>query len=690
MLFFLSLVALVLCVSATAAPQAVYDPGTKIVTVKNGRIELRVETASGLNPNSLRDTKSGRSYADRDYTWPGGALPTMIGVPSIAAETDGSKKVVFVATMDGLRIQQTFAAPAAEPGTITETIRIENPGTTTLDTSTFACGFGKTISDANGWLADVADSRFCNVPYRRWTETGELADYTVPELTTKTSRFATIRNDWYGWTNSDTWGAEAWAWYKGGNVLLVAKYNNDCMEWSLVKPSPSGAGKMLRFGGAGRWKLGDPERAASLAAGAGFTFGITRYSAMDGDWRQGYAAFRAFTESKGHTYPANYNPPIHWNELYDNQAWWSGDSVANRNLHYKRSDMQIEAEKAVEIGCECLYLDPGWDTIFGSTIWDSARLGTQWSFVDMLKTTYGGLSLALHCPLAPWTDGSTYDCECLASKQYRDTKVARLIQNCADGAYFLMFDGSWFETCSHPDHGHPVPLTRQDHVDAILDISKRVHAAYPNVVIEQHDPITGPGTPRYTPTYFMHAKPGAFDELWGFEYMILGMDDILTKRAYSLYYYNLAYSIPVYLHIDLRRDNDQAILFWWYASTCRHLGIGGKSTDASIWNAQKAAMATYKANKRFFTQGTFYGLDETIHAHTLTDLNESLINCFNVTTSAVTREIRLKLLDVGLKQGAIQVENAGCALDGDEVVLTVSIPALGHAQVRLKAVNTDH
>ena len=25
----------------------------------------------------------------------------------------------------------------------------------------------------------------------------------------------------------------------------------------------------------------------------------------------------------------------------------------------------------------------------------------------------------------------------------------------------------------------------------------------------------------------------------------------------------------------LREDNDRALVFWWYASTCRHLGIGG-------------------------------------------------------------------------------------------------------------------
>ncbi len=33
-----------------------------------------------------------------------------------------------------------------------------------------------------------------------------------------------------------------------------------------------------------------------------------------------------------------------------------------------------EARKAKEYHCEALYLDPGWDTGFGSAIWDEERL----------------------------------------------------------------------------------------------------------------------------------------------------------------------------------------------------------------------------------------------------------------------------------------------------------------------------
>ena len=153
--------------------------------------------------------------------------------------------------------------------------------------------------------------------------------------------------------------------------------------------------------------MGDPEGASRLAPERSFTFGATRYQVLDGDWRQAYAAFRRFTASKGHVTPPNFNPPVHWNELYDNKLWWIADAGGltpeNLKKYYQKKDMEVEADKAKEIGCGCLYLDPGWDTSFGSNIWGADRLGPQDEFVRWLKDKYG-MTLALHTPLAPWSE----------------------------------------------------------------------------------------------------------------------------------------------------------------------------------------------------------------------------------------------------------------------------------------------
>jgi len=660
------------------------DTKTGQVILRSGRLELIVETKDGLNPGSLRDLKSGRIYADADYRWHGIDRPEIDQSPIISAD---GHSMTFIARTGFLLIEQTFAAP--QPDVITEVVDIRNPFQSTVVMTDFACGFAKRLQEGSDWLPDVVNARFCDVPYRSHPETGELCEYSVQEMATKENWFSTVRSPMYDRIKSSIWGAEGWAWYMGGNALLISKYNQDEIEWSLLKVEPNlaseGTGTVLRFGGAGRWKLGDPESLSYLMPGTRFTAGTTRYQALDGDWPAAYTAYKSFSEEMGHRIPPDFDPPVHWNELYDNQLWWKGDNAVNRAKYYQLEDIEREAEKAKELGCQCLYLDPGWDTKFGSNIWADDRLGRQEDFVRWLKGKYG-MSLALHTPLAPWSDIAGYPDEarrmdkngrrlnelCCASSIYIKTKVERLRELCSKGAYFLMYDGSWFPgECWDKSHGHSIPLSHREHLGAILSIAQRVHAEYPLLMIEQHDPMTGPGTPRYTPTYFMHGKSGAFDELWGYEYMIDPMDDIITKRAFSLYYLNLAYSMPVYLHIDLRKDNDQALMFWWYASTCRHLGVGGKSRPP-VWEAQKRAMKTYLENKRFFTQGIFYGLEETVHAHTLPDIRESVINVFNLEDKSIKKNIRFRLEEIGLGKGT-----PGQAI-GEELSFNMNIPALGH------------
>jgi hypothetical protein len=37
-----------------------------------------------------------------------------------------------------------------------------------------------------------------------------------------------------------------------------------------------------------------------------------------------------------------------------------------------------------------------------------------------------------------------------------------------------------------------------------------------------------------------------------FELMWIPMEELLSGRAFALHYYNLAYDLPLYVHIDLR------------------------------------------------------------------------------------------------------------------------------------------
>jgi len=680
--------------------------GTAILV--NGTLELVIETRPAYNPQRLSDLSTGRALADSYYVWSDGEPAVLLGQPQISIAADGTATAVFGAQKGALEFEQTFSLPGAEPNVLLEVITLRNPGPETADTASFACGFGKLAHDGQSWLADVAEANLCEIPYRHHPETGELRDFKVPALLAAPGWFSPVRSPMYRRQTSPAYGSEAWAWYAAGRVLLISKYNTDALEWSVIEPSQrltAGVQQtILRFGGAARWKLGDPEGAARLGPGASFSFGETRYCLLAGDCSAAFADFRQYVEGKGHRLPDHYEQPVHWNELYNNQYWWAVmrdgwhvDRPEIRAELYSSAAMQIEIDKAVEMGCECLYLDPGWDTDFGSTIWDEARLGPQAEFAKMLRDRYG-LALALHTPLAPWSNHASYPLAarqmgpegqrredlCVASKQYLAIKAERLGELCRNGAYFLMFDGSWYDQpCFDPNHGHGVPSTRQEHVAAILSLAQAVHAAYPHAIIEQHDPIIGPGTPRYAPTYFMHGQPGAFDELWGFEFMLKAVDDLRSRRALALYDFNRAYSIPVYLHFDLRTDNQQALGFWWFASTCRHLGFGGQPADPLVWAAHKQAMARYLPNKRFFAQGVFFGLDEQTHVHTLAGDKACVINCFNLEDEARTRTVQFQLADVGLPAGALVVEGATGRLEGGQVTLSVSVPAQGHQLVKL-------
>ncbi len=258
---------------------------------------------------------------------------------------------------------------------------------------------------------------------------------------------------------------------------------------------------------------------------------------QQGDYKQAYYAFRTFMDENNCRFPKGYNPPVHWNELYDNPEWHL-HTLGNppsprmtRPVTYTKDLLEQEAQKACDYSCKSLYLDPGWDTDFGTFLWGEDWLGPRKEFIQKIQKQYG-LGISLHCPLAPWMsrDGrgvSSWPSEafkmdadgniakgriCLGSKQYLDEAGKRMLANCGDGVTFLMFDGNfWNGGCWNPNHGHPVPYTMEDHVRANLELARRVHEKYPHVLIEMHDMI-GAGYPRYTPVYYKYGLPDSYDE----------------------------------------------------------------------------------------------------------------------------------------------------------------------------------
>jgi hypothetical protein len=354
-----------------------------------------------------------------------------------------------------------------------------------------------------------------------------------------------------------------------------------------------------------------------------------------------------------------------------------------RPLTYTRDLLLKEAASAKDYHCEALYLDPGWDTDFATFFWGKDWLGEQKSFIEQVWQEYG-LRLSLHTPLATWMslDGrgisswpisaSRLDSHgkiiqgslCLGSKQYLDEAEKRLLAHCADGVVYLMFDGNWWNGgCWNPTHGHPLPYTKEDHCRANLDLAQRIHKQYPHMIIEMHDMIAGGSEMRYTPVYYKYGLPGSYDENWGFELMWQPMEDIRSGRARALYYYNLGCNVPIYLHVDLREDNEHMLVFWWYASTCRHLGIGGTHGNSRIAQGHRLAMQQYRRLERFYKRGDFYGLDEKIHFHALTKENAFVINLFNLSNESRLINGSISIDEMGLDRNRWYVNTLGGGFD---------------------------
>ncbi len=646
--------------------------------LENAHLRLQVFIADGSINVEFQDKESGRILAQGPYLYKlereveegqlitGSLLFQKGEISDIGA---GGKELQITGRVGDLEVIHQFSLVSEKPF-LEESFTLRNRGNSSIRIASLRFGFTGSITDAVGVIdPELKEDRFVAIPYRRDTlgHNGEYQDYSISDILFKRGWY---RNHSVSQKDSrlpaESFGAEGWVWTFENRSLLILNYSQEHMEFSLIGIDKRDDGVYLIFGGCGIWHQ-DPECFRKILPKEKICCGQNRYQLLDGDFKESYYAFRHFMDEHGHSVPEGFNPPVHWNELYDNRLWHitpgQGDTPEARRIHYRLEDMKEEAAKAKELGCESLYLDPGWDINFASTIWDEERLGTAESFIRLMKRKYN-LDVSLHCPLAGWCDPSSYPREadrmdangkrlegklCSGAKHYLDEKAKRLLKLCEAGVVFLMYDGTVYTgPCFDKNHNHPVPYTREAHCRAYLELAQRVHKKFPQVLIEMHDMIVGGVRLRYCLTYYLHGLSHSFDENWGFEYMWDPMEDLLSGRAISLYYYDLAYSLPIYLHIDLRMDNIHCLEFWWYASTCRHLGVGGKHSEPAIWQAHKAAMQKYLRLKEFYTQGIFYGFGEDVHVHVLPKKQALVINLFNLTDQEVLREESFSLEDVGI------------------------------------------
>ena len=839
-------------------------PAEMRADLSNRSYALSMTCADGVVNARLEDRLLGLRAAEGPYLYRverpvENGLRTYCRVENPSVSVKG-RTLTLRGELAGLSLEHTFVLPRNRPF-MEERIVLRNQTDSLVALSDFEAGFQKRVADSSGRvLPDLDGDHWVAVPLRaRATDPkGHVNDFLIRDLVTKPGYEPRVNKDQqYSQAPSKHRHSEGWAWTHADGVLGIFSFNQENMLFSVVSTEKGAEGASLRFGGACMLS-GEPAALTRIAPGQTVDLGVIRYQSMKGGYREAAYAYRALLDEKGCRFPKDYNPPVHWEQLYDMTEAWT-----DRPHRYTKAIVEKEAEKGRAYSCEALYLDPGWDTDFGTFYWGEAWLGPRKDFVDEMRSQYG-LKLALHCPLATWmshqyswglgavktwppeatrtpppepsaderggglfvpalresrrnlallptakpnassvyakgampihqtahlndgwfgnsaswiagempawaeidlggvheigevrlgndhamqfadravtklrvlaateysadsaapswrtvaqsagdelkaektfsfaptsarwvrvelleggqdlprldeievyeartvseADGKAFAASvkrgpkpapagqmlgpllCLGSKQYRDEAEKRLLDCCAGGAVFLMFDGNWWNGgCYNTNHGHPVPYRIEDHTRANLDLAQRVHAKYPKVLIEMHDTVAGGSPARVTPVYYKYGLPGSYDENWGFELMWDPLADLREARGRSLYYYNLGCNVPVYLHIDLRKDNESAVVLWWFASTCRHLGIGGTSPKPSVVQAQQQAMRRYRELDRFYKRGDFFGINEEIHLHVLPGEKAFVVNAFNLADQPRTIEGEINLADLGL------------------------------------------
>lgn len=667
-----------------------------------------------LETGHLWCPERGAVFADRPYVY---SLCGRVGAQELSSVKLSGRKItthgdeiVVRGVFEELQIELQQCFHISGDG-LEESLVLKNLNSRPVTLSDIGIGFAADIGSRPDW-------RLCAIPFRVQLN-GSKHDYSVADLAAGNFRNEVCRDKTRPEPPCVEEGrlrSEAWAWWANGHGLLVAKYNNSAIELSVAAPFTEGGQSLLRFGGVGTCLYGEPSKGHCLAPQESFTFGTTHYLYVEGSVENVFIRYRELLDRHGHGFPADYDPPINWNELYD--IGWLHSNPEELKVRYTRDTLLREAEKAKACGCELLYLDPGWEVAEGTTLWDESRLGPVQDLVALLKKDYGlqlGFRTILRCyqehwnrrhmvqhlatAKAPikWLDQQLWEL-CLCDRSLWEQKLERICRIANQGLRFLMVDEmDWRGPCHDPNHGHAVPSTAADHVLAVYELCRELRRRCPELVIECHDPVWPWHTCIYVPTYFQQGfgDRGAYEENWGFEYMWNCIDDLRSGKALALYYYNLACNVPLYLHITMAADNDNCLFFWWAASTVRHIGIGGKYGHQSVnpkdmptydpeqrFAAYREQMALYKQLKPYFTRGTFHGIGEHLHLHTLPGCPGGVLVMFNITDSdqIVEASIQGELLQIGSNppvEGAVAVSYNGA------LRIRADIPAMAAAVVRI-------
>ncbi len=478
--------------------------------------------------------------------------------------------------------------------------------------------------------------------------------------------------------------AEGWMLEDGRRGLLLMRLPDGSHETCFVPAelAVEGGRRMARPGLAGM--DGSDHRTRSIFVrrmeqGGSVRFPALRIVPFDGGWEEGVALFRSvLTAALGRLREPRRVSPVSYNTYHD-----FGPSLSRAKLEPLMPLLR-------EMGFGLLHLDPGWETFWGSSEWNEAEMGPVEEFVRLaeshglkvgcwttLHTRNPGMDPSLYCRDS---SGGAFVAEdfgevrlwglCPAGP-WRERFVKNLRALADAGFVFInsdFHDWPWEEqSCHDPSHGHPVPLTREEWALAVNRAFEEVRAGFPSLVVEMHDHVES-GEYR-TPAWYLFDRPESYDEKWAYEFMWKTHRDLMEGRLFSLYHLRKAEPVPLFLHMNMSTDNENAIAFWYVASCVTHIGVGGVlKAPEEVREGYRQAISTYNRFFDEFTRGEFTGLDELTHLHTAPGGGRAVLLCFNLTGEDVAREVAVPVpegtVEARLEDGArLEVADGKARLD---------------------------
>ena len=262
------------------------------------------------------------------------------GVITDAKINIAGNKLTIRGWLAGIEIEHTFTLPADRP-ILEERIVLHNKTGELIALSGFEAGLTRRVTDKQGRvLPELAAARVVAVPFRHRAidAKGHFNDFSIHDLVTQPGSESWVNQDLSFFTvpSRHRW-SEAWAVSVGKHTLGIFSFNQENMVFSVLSTVAGAEGTSLRFGGAVMLQ-GEPAALTRIAPGGSVDLGTTRFETIEGGYPEAMYAYRAMLDEKGCRFPKDFNPPVHWEQLYDmNGAWEDRAASLHEGDHRARS-----------------------------------------------------------------------------------------------------------------------------------------------------------------------------------------------------------------------------------------------------------------------------------------------------------------------------------------------------------------